>query len=100
MPIRKLADLPTPPGCRHPDHSPPKETLLDAGLYENLCPRCSKLTRFVVPYRGSIWVEGVYARTFLVPDDFDQAGWWRVIDGEGKHVGWAPPGVDYCVVAP
>ena len=45
--LRKIADAPNP--CRHPEHNPPGNIVLDPGTYEYVCPACGKVSRFVVP---------------------------------------------------
>lgn len=40
MPLRKIADLPLPHRCQHPEHDPPKMIVLKPGVYEHICPGC------------------------------------------------------------
>lgn len=48
--IRKIADLPEPEICRHPEHKPPMYIVLKPGMYEYTCPGCGKTVNFTVPH--------------------------------------------------
>lgn len=46
MPTKKIADLLRP--CRHMDHDPPRNIVLDDGIYEHSCPGCGEVQAFEV----------------------------------------------------
>lgn len=54
MPTEKIADLPTPPSCRHPEHNPPTLQLFEPGIYKHTCPGCGGSQHFVIPERPSL----------------------------------------------
>lgn len=35
--------------CSHPEHNPPSHIVLEAGIWEHICPGCQKVVRFQVP---------------------------------------------------
>jgi hypothetical protein len=54
MPTRKVKDYEKDPKyatCLDPDHKPPTMVVWDPGEYEHTCPRCGRITKFVVPMR-------------------------------------------------
>lgn len=56
-PIKKIADLPKPSICRHPDHNPPAHIVFKPGIYEHTCPKCGSITSFTVPHSPSFKID-------------------------------------------
>ena len=48
MPTRKIKDLPKRDRCPSPEHNPPTNYVYEDGVWEHICPRCGKKTKFTV----------------------------------------------------
>ncbi len=35
--------------CLDPEHNPPGNIVLEPGSYEHICPKCGKVSRFIIP---------------------------------------------------
>lgn len=49
--LRKIADIAPP--CRHPEHNPPGNIVLQPGVYQHICPGCGASNTFKV-YTGTM----------------------------------------------
>lgn len=52
MPTRKIAELPERERCMSRDHDPPSHMVLKPGVYEHVCSKCGRVTRFTIRSTG------------------------------------------------